>query len=327
LVLFLFLKEKVNIIMESIPQLPRLGREVKRHGHVSSKNRYGWFFISFSLIILGVFMLYPIISSLYMSTMSSRGMIQRYVGLGNYFKLVKDSVFLQALKNTLIFFIIQVPIMLFLALVIASLLNDKSIKFRGVFRTGIFLPAVTSLVTYAVLFKMMFSLDGFINKTLLAMRLISQPVPWLIDPFWAKITVMIALTWRWTGYNMVFYLSGLQNIPDELYEAAEIDGANKLRQFMYITVPILKPIILFTAITSTIGTLQLFDEPTSLSSTVDTAATIGPANSLLTMSVYIYNLCFKYMPNFGYASTVAYVIVILVAILSIIQFKLVGDKR
>lgn len=300
---------------------------VARKRHFSFRNKHGWFFVSFSLIALGVFMLYPIISSLLMSTTSSRGMIQRYVGLGNYLKLARDTVFLQALKNTLIFFIIQVPIMLFLALVIATLLNDKSIKFRGVFRTGIFLPAVTSLVTYALLFRMMFSLDGFINKTLLATRLISKPVPWLIDPFWAKVTVMIAMTWRWTGYNMVFYLSGLQNIPEELYEAAEIDGANKLRQFIYITIPILKPLILFTAIMSTIGTLQLFDEPMSFSSGGVTAATIGPGNSLLTMSVYIYNLCFKYMPNFGYAATVAYVIVILVAILTILQFKLAGDKR
>lgn len=311
-------------MMENMNKLPSLDREKR---HISAKNKYGWFFISFSVIILAVFMLYPIISSLFLSTMSSRGMIQKFVGLRNYVKLLKDTVFLQALKNTFIFFIIQVPIMLFLALIIASLLNDKSIKFRGLLRTGIFLPAVTSLVTYALLFKMMFSLDGLINKFLLTIHLISEPIPWLMDPFWAKITVMIAMTWRWTGYNMIFYLSGLQNIPDELYEAAEIDGANKLRQFRFITVPMLKPIILFTAITSTIGTLQLFDEPMSFSSGGVTAATIGPGNSLLTMSVYIYNLCFKYMPNFGYAATVAYVIVILVAILAIIQFKLAGDKR
>lgn len=272
-------------------------------------------------------MIYPIAGSLHMSTMSSRGMIQRYVGIGNYLRLVKDAVFLQALRNTFTFFIVQVPIMLFLALVIASLLNDKSIKFRGVFRTGIFLPAVTSLVTYSLLFRMMFSLDGFVNKALLATRIISEPIPWLMDPFWAKVTVMIALTWRWTGYNMVFYLSGMQNIPDELYEAAKIDGANRVRQFAHITVPMLKPIILFTAITSTIGTLQLFDEPMSFSSGGVTAATIGPGNSLLTMSVYIYNLCFKYMPNFGYAATVAYVIVILVAVLTMIQFRLAGDRR
>jgi lactose/L-arabinose transport system permease protein len=166
-----------------------------------------------------------------------------------------------------------------------------------------------------------------VNKFLLNIKLISTPIPWLVDPFWAKITVMIAMTWRWTGYNMIFYLSGLQNIPDELYEAAKIDGANAYQQFARITVPLLKPIILFTAITSTIGTLQLFDEPTNFASGGVTAATIGPGNSLLTIAVYIYNLCFKYMPNFGYAATIAYVIVIIVAILSFVQFKLAGERR
>src|SRR5690554_259215 len=304
------------------PKMPRAKATRAKKRGITLHDKYGWLFISLSVITLGVFMLYPIINSLYMSTIASRGMIQQYVSLGNYRRLFGDTVFLQALKNTLLFFGVQVPVMLILALIISSLLNDKSIKFRGIFRTGIFLPAVTSLVTYALLFRMMFSLDGLINTALLATGIIREPIPWLMEPFWARVTVMIALTWRWTGYNMIFYLSGMQNIPDELYEAARIDGANKLLQFTRITVPLIKPIILFTAITSTIGTLQLFDEPMSFSSGGVTAATIGPGNSLLTLSVYIYNLCFKYMPNFGYAATVAYVIVILVAVFTIIQFKL-----
>lgn len=299
----------------------------KGNKYLSFENKYGWFFISIAVVFLAVFMLYPIVSSLYMSTFFSRGMIQRFVGLGNYLRLINDPVFLQALENTLIFFLIQVPVMLFLALVIASLLNDRSLKFRGIYRTGIFLPSVTSLVAYALLFKMMFNLDGFINQGLMQLHLIKRPIPWLLDPFWAKVTVMIAMTWRWTGYNMVFYLSGLQNIPDELYEAAEIDGANKVKQFLHITIPLLKPIILFTTIMSTIGTLQLFDEPMNFSAGGVTAATIGPGNSLLTLSVYIYNLCFKYMPNFGYAATVAYVIVFFIAVLSIIQARLAGDQK
>jgi lactose/L-arabinose transport system permease protein len=126
---------------------------------------------------------------------------------------------------------------------------------------------------------------------------------------------------------MVFYLSGLQNVPDDLYEAADIDGATKLQQFFYITIPMLKPIIVFTSIMSTIGTLQLFDEPMNLAAGGVTASTVGPGNSLLTMSVYIYNLCFKYMPNFGYAATISYVIVFIVAILALIQFKVAGDDN
>jgi lactose/L-arabinose transport system permease protein len=306
----------------SLMQLRKATKSYER-----SLDRYGWLFISFAVILLAVFMLYPIIYSLILSTMSSKGIVQKFVGLGNYTKLIKDEMFIKALKNTFIFLIIQVPIMLLLALILAAILNDKTIKFRGLFRTGIFLPAVTSLVAYTILFKMMFSADGFINLSLMRMHIIKQPIPWLMDPFWAKVTVIIAMTWRWTGYNMVFYLSGLQSVPDELYEAAEIDGASKMQQFFHITIPMLKPIIVFTTIMSTIGTLQLFDEPMNLSQGGVTGATTGPGNSLLTLSVYIYNLCFKYMPNFGYAATIAYVIVFIVAVLSFIQFKLAGDKE
>lgn len=298
-----------------------------RRMFLKSQNRYGWIFVSMAVILLGAFMFYPIVSSLYLSTTSSRGIVQKFVGFGNYIKLVYDPMFIISLKNTFTYFLIQVPIMLFLALILATILNDKTIKFRGVFRTAIFLPAVTSLVAYTILFKMMFALDGFINTMLLNLHMVREPIPWLLDPFWAKVTLIIALTWRWTGYNMVFYLSAMQNIPDDLYEAANLDGANKLRQFLYITVPMLKPLILFTSIMSTIGTLQLFDEPMNLSQGGVTSSTMGPGNALLTMSVYIYNLCFKFMPNFGYAATVSYVIVFIVAILSVIQFKVAGEEK
>lgn len=291
-----------------------------------SLNRTGWLFISIPLTLLITFLFYPIIYSLILSTMSSKGIVQKFVGINNYVKLFKDETFLLALKNTFIILIIQIPIMLLLALILASILNNKNLKFRGIFRTGIFLPSVTSLVAYSVLFKMMFSLDGFVNSFLIKIHLIKEPIPWLLDPFWAKITLIIAMTWRWTGYNMVFYLSGLQNIPFEVYESAEIDGANKIQQFFHITIPMLKPIIVFTTIMSTIGTLQLFDEPVNLAGGAMGSSSIGPGNSLLTLSVYIYNLAFKSMPNFGYASTVSYVIVFFTAILTVIQFKLAGDK-
>lgn len=310
-------------MVKSETHAPLKGKSIS---YEKTLNRYGWLFILLALILLTTFLFYPIIYSLYLSTISSKGIVQKFVGLNNYIRLFNDQMFLIALKNTFTFLVMQVPIMLFLALVLAAILNDKSIKFRGIFRTGIFLPAVTSLVAYAVLFKMMFSLDGFINTTLVNFHIIQKPIPWLLDPFWAKVTLIIAMTWRWTGYNMVFYLSGLQNIPYDLYESAEIDGANKIQQFFYITIPMLKPIIIFTTIMSTIGTLQLFDEPMNLSSGGVTASSIGPGNSLLTLSVYIYNLAFKYMPNFGYAAAVSYVIVFFAAILTIIQFRVAGEK-
>lgn len=290
-------------------------------------NRWGWIFISLMLIGIALFIFYPIVYSLYLSTFSTRGFLKTFVGFGNYIRLIQDSYFILALKNVLIILVIQVPIMLLLALVFATLLNDPRLKFKGIYRTALFLPAVTSLVAYTILFRMMFSNEGLINNFLLSVRIIKEPIRWLLDPFWAKVTLIIALTWRWTGYNMMFYLAGLQNIPTEVYEAAEIDGASKTVQFFKITIPLLRPIILFTTITSTIGTLQLFDEPMNLAAGVVTGSSVGPGNSLLTPSVYIYNVCFKYSPNFGYASAISYVIVLIAAVLAVIQFKVAGERR
>jgi lactose/L-arabinose transport system permease protein len=286
-----------------------------------SFNRYGWLFVSAAVILLAIFLIYPIGYSIYLATQSTRNGETTFVGFGNFTRLINDEMFKIAFKNTFTFLIIEVPIMLMLALALAAVLNNKNIKFRGVFRTGIFLPAVTSLVSYAILFKMLFAFDGPINKALGHIGI--DAIPWLLDPNWSKVTLIIAMIWKWTGYNMVFYLAGLQNVPDELYEAADIDGASKLQQFFYVTIPMLKPIIVFTTVMSTIGTLQLFDDPMNISNGAG-GSTVGPANSLLTLSIYIYNVCFKYSPNFGYAASMTYVIVAVVAILSLIQFKLAG---
>ena len=255
---------------------------------------------------------------------NTKGMVGTFDPLANVQRLIGDLEFRTALTNTFTFFLIQVPVMLFLALVLASMLNSPKTRFKGFFRTSIFLPAVTSLVAYAVLFKMLFSYDGIINQAAMLLPFVNEPIQWLKDPFWAKVTIIIALTWRWTGYNMIFYLAGMQNIPPEIYEAAEIDGASKMRQMISLTIPSLKPIILFTAVMSTIGTLQLFDEPMNLTSGGASNATFS---GTLTLSQYIYNLSFKYVPSFGYAAMISYVIVIIVAILSFIQFRVAGDDQ
>ena len=273
----------------------------KRNTLDKSKGITGWNFVVIATALAAIFTLYPVINSLVLSTMSGKGVVYEYVGLGNIKRLFSDLVFRTALKNTFIYFIFQVPIMLTLALIIASVLNDKKLKFKGLFRTAIFLPCVTSLVAYSILFKSMFGADGIVNSTLLAINLIAEPISWLRDPLWSKVTVILAITWRWTGYNMIFYLAGLQNINPNIYEAAEIDGASKVRQFFTITVPLLKPIILFTSIMSTIGTLQLFDEVVNLTGG---GASTPSLNATITLSQYIYDLSFKFVPNFGYAATV-----------------------
>ncbi|GAE92214.1 sugar ABC transporter [Gracilibacillus boraciitolerans JCM 21714] len=283
------------------------------------KNYIGWIFILLSVFGISLFYFYPMVQAFILSLQSGMGANLDFIGLNNYVRLFNDPTFITALTNTILYLLIQVPIMIVLALVFSVLLNDPTLKFRGFFRTAIFLPAVTSLVAYAVIFKYLFGNDGLVNDFLISLNLLSDPIAWLSDPFWAKITIIIAITWRWTGYNMIFYLSALQNVDKSMYEAAKIDGASALQQFFFITIPLLKPIILFTSIVSTIGTLQLFDEVMNITSG-------GPGNATMTISMYIYNLSFEYTPDFGYASTVSYVILIIVIVLSFIQFKVAGDR-
>jgi lactose/L-arabinose transport system permease protein len=282
----------------------------------------GWAFIAPALILLGLFMIYPIIWSLWMSFQVGKGMNLNFGGFANIVRLTKDPVFLRALGNTFTFFIIQVPIMITLALLFAVALNDSTLRFRGLFRTAIFLPCVTSLIAYSTIFKSMFATDGVVNQALMALHIIGSPIGWFTDPFWAKVIVIIAITWRWTGYNMIFYLAALQNVDRSIYEAARIDGVPAWARFTHITIPMLKPVILFTTVISTIGTLQLFDEVYNF-----TAGTGGPSDSTLTLSLYIYNLTFKFMPSFGYSATVSWVIVVLVGILSFLQFLVARDRR
>ncbi|WP_321383461.1 sugar ABC transporter permease [Rhizobium sp.] len=295
---------------------------VKRGGLGQYYNVNGWLFVAPALALISLFMIYPIVRSLVLSLYSGKGMMMKFAGLGNITRLVNDPVFLKALTNTMTFFVIQVPIMLTFALLLAVALNNPKLRYSGLFRTLIFLPCVSSLVAYSILFKSMFAVDGVVNNTLMMIGVMSTPISWLTDPFWAKVLIIIAITWRWTGYNMIFYLAALQNIDRSIYEAARIDGIPPWRRFVHLTVPMLKPVILFTTITSTIGTLQLFDEVYSL-----TEGKGGPADATLTLSLYIYNLTFRFMPNFGYAATVSYVIVLMVALLSMVQFYAARERQ
>ena len=282
-------------------------------------NRTGWCFVIPSVILIILFVFYPMVQALITSFQTGAGNNLTFAGIANYKRLLTDTTFRKALFNTLLYLIIQVPIMILLTLVISSMLNNKKLKFKGFFRTAIFLPCVTSLVAYSIVFKSLFATDGFVNSILMKLNLIAEPISWITDPVWAKILIILAITWRWTGYNMVFYLSGLQGIDDSIYEAADIDGAGAFEKFKSITLPMLKPIILFTTINSTIGTLQLFDETMNITQG-------GPANATITISQYIYNILFKYSPDFGYAAAVSYVIVVMIVVLSFIQMK-VGDKN
>ncbi|EID85358.1 ABC-type sugar transport system, permease component [Treponema sp. JC4] len=279
----------------------------------------GWNFVAPASILIFIMSFYPMIQSFILSLKSGMGNNLQFSGLRNYMRLFQDEMFIAAVKNVFIYFVFQVPIMLFLALILASILNDPKLKYKGLFRTLVFLPCATSLVSSALIFKSLFSLDGLVNVLFVKWGILDEAFNWLDDPIWAKVVIILTITWRWTGYNTVFFLAGLQNIDSSIYEAARIDGANPIQSFFKITLPQLKPVILLTAIMSTNGTLQLFDEVRNLTGG-------GPGNATLTISQYIYNLSFRFNPQFGYAATVSYAILILVALLSFIQLKL-GDRE
>lgn len=281
-------------------------------------NLTGWAFLLPAAILIFVFCFYPMVQAIILSFLKKgTGGASTFAGLANYSRILKDKTFQQCLFNTVFYFIIQVPVMLILALCLAQLLNNPKIKGKGIFRTLIFLPCATSLVSYSMIFKSLFATDGLVNNVISAIGL--TPVDWFQNAWAARFVIIIALVWRWTGYNMVFYLAGLQNIDYSVYEASYIDGATPFQQFTKITIPLLRPTILLTAIMSTSGTLQLFDESVNL-----TAG--GPGKSTMTLAHYIYNISFVETPKFNYAAALSVFILISVAILSAIQMK-VGDKR
>ena len=281
------------------------------------RNLTGWAFLLPASSLIFVFCFYPMVQALILSFQKGTGSAVQPAGFANYARILKDATFQQCLFNTIFYFVVQVPIMLILALILAQLLNSPDIKGKGIYRTMIFLPCATSLVSYSMIFKSLFANDGLVNRVLSTVGI--PTVDWFQNAWAARWVIVIALIWRWTGYNMVFYLAGLQNIDYSIYEAARIDGASPIQQFIHLTIPLLKPTILLTAIMSTSGTLQLFDESVNL-----TAG--GPGKATMTLTHYIYNISFVETPKFNYAAALSVFILVVVAVLSAIQMK-VGDKR
>lgn len=295
----------------------------KKGMSITGKQRAaGWMYLAPATILIFIMSFWPIIQAVITSfkTGSSANMQWANPLTYNYTRMFRDAVFKRSIGNTFLYLIIEVPIMLVLAILLAQLLNNKHLKFKGLFRTCVFLPCATSLVSYALIFKSLFATQGLINTILVKLGILENNFNFLGTGWSAKIIIIVALIWRWTGYNMVFFLAGLQNIEYSVYEAAKIDGASGWRTFWSITVPLLRPTIVMTTIMSINGTLQLFDESVNLTKG-------GPANATITMSHYIYNGSFgEGVANFGYASAMSVIVFIMVAILAFINLK-VGDKR
>ena len=284
----------------------------KRKSLMTRKNA-PYLFLTPMIILFAVFMIYPVIKSLILSFQDFTDGQYIFCGIQNYVTMFKDPIFWKSLKNTFIYLAVQVPVMVVLSLVLGVMVEQAFLKFRSGFRMSIFLPSVTALVAYAIVFKLLFNTDfGLVNHALRALGFTG--VDWLNTVWGARMAIIIGITWRWTGYNTIIMIAGLKNIPLELYESADIDGANAFQKFFYITIPMVKSIILFVSITSTIGTLQLFDESFILTGG-------GPDNATITIGHYLYNTGFSYY-KFGYAAAISYALVVIIGILSIIQFRM-----
>jgi multiple sugar transport system permease protein len=239
-----------------------------------------------------------------------------FVGFDNYTRLFSDDLFLRASLNTLIFVVVGVPLTLAIALAAASGLNSGLIRFRALFRVGFYLPVVTSIVAIAVVWRFLLDPDAGLIDNLLRLAGIQGP-NWLGNPSTALPSLIVMAVWRNFGFTMVIFLAGLQGIPTHLYEAATLDGASRWQQFRSVTVPMLRPTLLFGAVITGIGYLQFFEEPFVMTQG-------GPLSSTLSVSYHIYNQ-FGF-GNYGYAAAASYVLFIAIVALAVLQFRLLGER-
>lgn len=280
----------------------------------SHQGRYApYFFISPFYILFAIFFLFPTLFALVLSLYKWGALdTPQFFGLRNYDHLFKDPVFWAALRNTMFYAATSLFIIVPLALLEALALNSKLLKFRVLWRVVYFAPIVTSTVAISLVFRMLYNKDfGTFNGLIMALG--GAPIDWLGDFGAAKVAVLVVVIWRWTGLLAVYFLAGLQSIPEELQEAASIDGANILERFYYITLPLLRPVLLFVSVIVLIGSMQIFDDPQIL-----TAG--GPSNATLSLVQYLYTQGITNL-SFGFASAVGLFLFVVIFILSLIQFR------
>jgi len=278
----------------------------------------GWAFAAPFMILYVVFLAFPILAAFGLSFTSfglkdlSNPIGATFVGVDNYVALLGDETFWQSLFNTFYFVVIGVPLTLAIGLVIATALNRGISRFRTAFRVGYYLPVITSIVAIAVVWRFLLNPDvGLINMMLAGVG-VTGPA-WLADPVFAMPSIIAMAVWRNLGFAMIVFLAGLQAIPSSLYEAAAIDGAGSRQSFRFITLPMLRPTILFMTVITTIGYLQLFEEPFVMTGG-------GPLDSTLSVTMYMYQQGFTFFHQ-GYASAIAYVLFVIVAFIAFLQFK------
>ncbi len=236
----------------------------------------------------------------------------RYVGIDNYLKIFSDPLFWKAISNTFYFVIMAGPLSIMVSLLAAMVLNAKIVRFKAIFRLTYFLPVVTTLIAVAIVWRFIYHPRfGILNYLISFVGI--NPIDWLGDPIFAMPAIVIMAVWKNFGYNMIIFIAGLQNIPEHLYEAAFLEGANAWQRFRYITLPMLAPTTIFISIITMIGFFQLFAEPYIMTQG-------GPLNSTLSIVQYMYQEGFRWW-NMGYSAALAFVLFAIILIGTLIQFK------
>lgn len=287
-----------------------------------NKERFNIFLLLLPWILTFlVFWVYPVIYSFILSLSEYKTLSNEttFVGLKNYISLFSDDTFLKALSNTLIFVGVTVPITTMLATALAVMVDRTNGKLKEFFKAAYFLPSVTSLVVIALIFKNLYSKEGYINTLLNMVGMSGQPDGWLQSVSTALPAIMAMDIWIATGYYMIIVLAGLQTIPKDLYEAADISGASHWEQFKAITLPMLKPTLLFIMVVNTIKSFQIFIE-------IYVMTKGGPLNETVTMVYLVYRDAFEMADKMGYASAVAYVLFFIIMMITLLQMKLLKEK-
>jgi len=290
----------------------------------SDVGKAAWWFLAPALILIFVFFFLPVLASLVLSVTDfdiyaiANPSTTRFVGLANYSKLLRTPEFWQALRNTFYFALVGGPLTIAVALGAALLLNARLVRFKSLFRTIYFTPFVTTLVAVAIVWRYLYHTRyGLLNYMLSHFGI--APIDWLGDPKWAMPAIILLAVWKQFGYNMLILIAGLQAIPQDLYDAAEIDGAGPVRRFFSVTLPLLGPTMLFVSVITMIGYFQLFSEPY-----VMTAG--GPLRATTSVVLMMYEEGFRWW-RMGYAAAIAFVLFIVILIATLIQFRLQRERE
>ncbi len=289
----------------------------------SEANTAAWFFLAPALALIGVFFFLPVAASLLLSVtdFDLYGIADpgntRFVGFANYSRLLQTPDFWLALRNTFYFAFVGGPVTIGVALGAALLLNSKLVRFKGLFRTIYFTPFVTTLVAVAIVWRYLYHTRyGLFNYFLSGLGI--GPIDWLGDPHWAMPAIILMAVWKSFGYNMLIFIAGLQAIPEELYDAAAIDGASSWRRFFSITLPMLAPTLVFVTVITMIGYFQLFAEPYVMTQG-------GPLRSTTSVVLLMYEEGFRWW-RMGYAAAIAFVLFIVILVATLLQFRLQKER-